>query len=158
MAQARPSAEAARFAAALSVHPVVRTEHFMLHHHEGLKLSTAQGQVDQAVVDEPSWPVPAGWLGVVVPKRHAKRAVTRNLIRRHIRAAQARRNPLRPGLWVVRLRKPYEAAQFRSAASAALAETLRHELDTLFDRIERLAPARRAAPAGNAGDAAPRRT
>lgn len=80
---------------------------------------------------------PQVWLGSVVPKRHAKRAVTRNLIKREIRAALLRqsvpgRTPLRAGLWVVRLRAPFDRLVFASAASAALRAAARVEINTLL--------------------------
>jgi ribonuclease P protein component len=73
------------------------------------------------------------WLGLVVPKRHARRAVTRSLFKRQIRAAAVRHaDGLASGLWVVRLRAPFEKAQYPSAASAALQRAARAELDGLF--------------------------
>jgi ribonuclease P protein component len=76
--------------------------------------------------------------GLVVPKRHAKRAVTRNLIKRQARAAMARHLATLPaGLWVVRLRAPFDRAQFLSPASDALREATHAEMDTLFDRAIR---------------------
>ncbi len=76
---------------------------------------------------------PAHWLGAVLPKRLARRAVTRNLLRRQIRAALDRHLPgLPPGLWVVRLRAGFERAQFLSAASELLRHAARAELDAAF--------------------------
>lgn len=85
-------------------------------------------------------PEPLGrWLGAVVPKRHARRAVTRSLIKRQIYAAAERhRAELAPGLWVVRLRAPIERARFPSAASAALKLGTRTELDALFSHAGRV--------------------
>lgn len=84
------------------------------------------------------------WLGLVVPKRHAKRAVTRNLIKRQVRAAMAAHaGALAPGLWVVRLKMPFDRAAFRSPASAGLREAARAELAQLFGRA--------AAPASGQG-------
>jgi len=82
-------------------------------------------------------PGPAVWLGVVVPKRHARRSVTRSLLKREIRAGVARHaQRLSPGLWVVRLRAPFDIASFPSAASAALRNAARAELDDLLgDRV-----------------------
>src|SRR5207248_3338947 len=79
---------------------------------------------------------PAGcWLGLVVPKRHARRAVTRTLLKRQIRQAVADcGGRLEPGLWVVRLRLPFDPRQFPSAASEALKRQAREELHTLLDR------------------------
>ena len=87
-------------------------------------------------------PMPTGglerWLGLVVPKRHARRAVTRTLVKRQIRnVAAACARQLEPGLWVVRQRSPFDPKQFPSAASDALKEAARAELRALFDRAVR---------------------
>jgi len=37
-----------------------------------------------------------------------------------------------PGLWIVRLRSPFDRAEFASAASPALARSARAELDRLL--------------------------
>lgn len=94
---------------------------------------------------------PAHWLGAVVPKRHARRAVTRSLIKRQIYAAAERhRGELASGLWVVRLRAPIDRALFPSAASTALKVGTRSELEALFTAVAR----GRAVPAvGRAGPA-----
>jgi ribonuclease P protein component len=77
---------------------------------------------------------PALRVGVLVPKRHARRSVTRSLLKREMRAGVARRaHRLAPGLWLVRLRAPFDPALFPSAASAALREAARAELDKLLD-------------------------
>lgn len=79
-----------------------------------------------------SYPLPH-WLGCVVPKRHARRAVTRSLLKRQVRAAFARHaGGLPGGLWLVRLRQPFPLADFPSAASTALAAAARTELDGLL--------------------------
>ena len=87
-------------------------------------------------------PIPAGgldrWLGLVVPKRHARRAVTRTLVKRQIRNVAAACAPqLEPGLWVVRQRHPFDVKQFPSAASDALKDAARAELRALFERAVR---------------------
>ena len=81
--------------------------------------------------------LPAGqWLGAVVPKRHARRAVTRSLIKRQIYAAAERhRSELPSGLWVVRLRAPIDRKLYPSAASTALKSTARSELEALFTAV-----------------------
>ena len=78
--------------------------------------------------------LPAGWwFGCVVPKRHAKRATTRNLIKRQLREAFARHAAALPhGLWMVRLTAGFAPAQFVSARSEALAQVARAEIDTLL--------------------------
>jgi len=73
------------------------------------------------------------WIGAVVPKRHARRAVTRSLLKRQIYAAAERhRDRLAPGLWIVRLRSPFDRARFPSATSPALRLSVRSELDALL--------------------------
>ena len=98
--------------------------------------------LDQASLN-PSPVAPRLWWGAVVPKRHARRAVTRTLLKRRIRAALLQRDmpgqaPLRPGLWVVRLRAPFDRNQFASAASAALGSAARDELDAVLARAAAL--------------------
>jgi len=100
------------------------------------ELSTGSSTDAVALVDD--WPEPGRWLGMVVPKRHARRSVTRTLIKRQVREAMRHhQSGLKPGLWVVRLRAPFDKAQFPSAASDALRATVRAELTQLFARIGR---------------------
>ncbi len=74
----------------------------------------------------------------MIPKRHAKRAVTRSLVKRQIRVvAAACADRLAPGLWVVRQRSPFDPAVFTSAASEALKAAARAELVALFERAAR---------------------
>lgn len=77
------------------------------------------------------------WLGCIVPKRHARRAVTRNMLRRQARAAMQRHAELlRPGLWLIRLRQPFaRSAGFVSADSPALRMAAMSELDRLLSRV-----------------------
>ena len=85
------------------------------------------------------------WLGSVIPKRHARRSVTRNLLRRQIRAVMADQlEQLPPGLWLVRLRSPFAREAFPSAASQALRQAARAELQQLFQRAGQPAPRPRA--------------
>ena len=100
------------------------------------KLSTTDIQHRTWPVDESAVPRPKPaitWLGAVVPKRHAKRSVTRSLLKRQIRAAVlAQADVLSAGLWVIRLRAPFDVAQFPSARSQALRDAARRELDLLL--------------------------
>lgn len=71
----------------------------------------------------------------MVPKRHARRAVTRNLIKRQIRHAFERHEATLPkGLWLVRLRRVFSPSEFMSARSERLAEAARVELEELLRR------------------------
>lgn len=83
------------------------------------------------------------WLGAVIPKRHARRSVTRNLLRRQIRAVMSDQlSTLPAGLWLVRLRAPFARAEFVSAASPLLRQTARAELQQLFTRAAAQATSR----------------
>ena len=125
------------------------------------ELSTDGAPSSAQLVDDSASTVPPRanrvWLGAVVPKRHARRSVTRSLIRRQIQAALLRRDapgqpPLRPGLWVVRLRAPFDRAVFTSASSAALRGVARGELDTVLGQAGRkLAVALPALPGVSGG-------
>jgi len=75
------------------------------------------------------------WFGLVVPKRHAKRAVTRTLLKRQLRAAMHRQaGSLPPGLWVLRLRAPFDRTLFISPASEQLRECAHDEIAGLLER------------------------
>lgn len=80
---------------------------------------------------------------MVVPKRHARRSVTRSLLKRQIRATFAAARAatgepgLPPGLWVVRLRAPIDRTRFPSAASEALRLTMRSELQAAWQQAVR---------------------
>ena len=89
--------------------------------------------VDDSGVDALVHGSGALWLGAVVPKRHARRSVTRTLLKRQIRAVVAgHAASLAGGLWVVRLRAPFDRALFVSAASSALRCLARTELGLLM--------------------------
>ena len=83
-------------------------------------------------MDNPSVP-DHHWLGTVVPKRLARRAVTRNLVKRQMREAMRRHAASLPGgLWLMKLRAGFDTREFPSAASDALRACVRAELDALL--------------------------
>ncbi|MEO8281530.1 MAG: ribonuclease P protein component [Ideonella sp.] len=154
----------ADFQRVLGTSPWARSSHFAVHHLQQspgrtarpasvqAKLSTVGEQscpqlVDESLGSSPEpTPVDGWWLGLVVPKRHARRSVTRNLLKRQIRAAvgaavppkQPAGSALRPGLWVVRLRSVIDRKQYPSASSQALRQAMHDELSQLVHRaIER---------------------
>jgi ribonuclease P protein component len=111
----------------------------------GSRLSTGDQPMAIQAVDDlsvpPRAPAPdAVWLGAVVPKRHAKRSVTRTLLKRQIRSAvTGRSEALADGLWVVRLRAPFDRSHFVSAASDELRRAARVELEQLLaDAVQRV--------------------
>jgi len=133
-----------------------RSTHFALHHlpvepgrprarpgTSAPDLSTGGVAIPAPPVDDAAPVVraaaPAGlWLGAVVPKRHARRSVTRSLMKREIRAAVgARDGLLGGGLWVVRLKAPFDRTRFPSAASDALQQAVRAELRGMLDAAGR---------------------
>jgi len=96
------------------------------------ELSTGTTSADTGAVDDS--PPEQAWLGTVVPKRHARRAVTRNLLKRQIHAVANAEAMIPHGLWVVRLRAPFDKKTFPSAASVALRQAAAGELRQLFSR------------------------
>lgn len=75
--------------------------------------------------------------GVLVPKRWAKRAVTRNAIKRQIRSAVNRQNKLlHSKAYVIRLHKDLKSIQYKSAKSELLSEVIRNDLKILFEKLE----------------------
>ncbi|MBL0086770.1 MAG: ribonuclease P protein component [Ideonella sp.] len=150
----------ADFERALAQAPRSRSTHFAAHHvaagpaapaRGGSKPSCTELSTDSA----PSCPpavddLPGGWwLGTVVPKRHARRSVTRNLIKRQMREVmQTAAAQLPQGLWVLRLKSVFDPKQFPSPASGPLRQAAREEIALLLSR---------AASPRTAGSGEPRR-
>lgn len=179
-----PSLKAADFQRALGSRPVARTAHFVLHilprstqagraaapaepavgMAADADLSTSDTASRPALVDDPDRPVseiqpqvPATWrLGLVLPKKQARRSVTRSLIRHQAREALRRHAPAVWAVgasghvdgWVLRLKAPFDRQQFPSAASDALRRVVRQELDELWAAL--------TAPASKGGRNGPR--
>ena len=135
---------AADFERALRQRSCASTPHFAMHHVSATAPAPAVAigqpsaeQLSTKLLATSAQPVDdlAGGqlLGAVVPKRHARRAVTRNLVKRQIYAvAERHRATLPDGIWVLRLRAPFERSLFGSAASTALKQATRSELEVLF--------------------------
>jgi ribonuclease P protein component len=136
------------FERVLGTPPRARSTHFAVHHLAGRpttparpkrapdgELSTGTAPERAAAVDDLAAAIEGYWLGAVVPKRHARRSVTRTLLKRQIRLQlAAHRATLAPGLWVVRLRAPFDRTEYPSAASAALGRAASAELGAVFGR------------------------
>ena len=126
----------AQFQALLAHRPVARTAHFALH-----RLPVpATGGAEAALFGAPG----QAWLGAMVPKRWARRAVTRNAIKRQIYAVGAtfeeRLAQAAPqSALVVRLRTAFDRKQFVSATSAPLQQAVRAELQQLYGHAARRA-------------------
>ena len=155
-----PLRASAAIGQALRAPVVQRTPHFVLHLHTGdmlslsdrtaalvstsarasdaahPELSTNFSKNVEKLVDKETM----AWLACVVPKRHAKRAVTRNLIKRQIRSTSREISDQAPaglaaGAYVVRLNRPFQATLFQSASSERLRAQVRAELCALWQRV-----------------------
>lgn len=141
----RALTQASDFTEVLNAPARARTVHFAVHHLprrplaggkavpslDAADLSTALTPMVSRSVNGPS--LTGLWLGLVVPKRYAKRAVTRTLLKRRIRAAVSTSSAtLAPGLWVVRLRTPFARSEFISAGSERLDKAAAGELAMLM--------------------------
>ena len=114
---------------------VSRTAHFALHRAE----LDVPAQPATSVAGPGShgskalFAVREAWVGTLVPKRWAKRAVTRNAIKRQIHAVSLDFEPQLPvAAHVVRLRAGFDRKQFISATSPMLKAAVRAELQQLF--------------------------
>ncbi len=123
-----------QFQAALAGGTVSRTPHFALHR---LSLSESGNTADDLQFNAAQTPLfhpQAVWLGAMVPKRWARRAVTRNTIKRQIYAISEQFEVRLPcAAHVVRLRSGFDRKQFISATSTLLKQAVRLELVQLFE-------------------------
>jgi ribonuclease P protein component len=121
------------FQAVMSTGSVARTPHFTLHQWQPtVRASTGSGfeETPALFVDG------VLMIGALTPKRWAKRAVTRNLIRRQIHAVSCEfEKGLTPTAYVVRLRAAFNPQKFVSASSDVLKHTVREELKQLFGKV-----------------------
>jgi ribonuclease P protein component len=143
-----------QFQAALSGGTVSRTPHFALHRlnlpesqpladtqvpqaaHSGA--SSAPSSAPNSAPSTALFQSQEVWLGAMVPKRWARRAVTRNAIKRQIYAISAAFEVRLPcAAHVVRLRSEFDRKQFISATSPMLKQAVRLELEQLFERAAR---------------------
>ncbi|WP_210543192.1 ribonuclease P protein component [Rhodoferax sp. PAMC 29310] len=123
-----------QFQAALSGGTVARTTHFALHR-AGLDQPTTAAPITRSALAPKLalFDVQGVWLAAMVPKRWAKRAVTRNTIRRQIYCVSADFELALPdAAHVIRLRSDFDRTLFPSATSEKLKSTVRQELQQLF--------------------------
>lgn len=133
--QARRLKTRQQFQAVLACAPFSRTEHFVMHR---MVLETTGGASAPAAAAAMPFPVDGLWLGAMVPKRWARRAVTRNLIKRQIYSVAAEQQPALPeAAYLVRLRSGFDRLQFKSAASDPLRALVRREIEQLFSKAAR---------------------
>lgn len=129
----------AQFQAAMSGITAAKTHHFALH------LVSLEGGGDFVRL----FPQAQPWVGVIIPKRWARRAVTRNTIRRQIyELARAAQGSLPRAAMVVRLRSEFSRKRFISATSDVLKAAVRAELLSLYRQVQRPNPAEEPSHAG----------
>lgn len=128
-----------QFQATMAGETVARTAHFALHRLAldaggAAPLTTGPG-ASHPEAPQALFAVPGIWLGALVPKRWARRAVTRNAIKRQIYGVASAFEPRLPqASHVVRLRAAFDRKQFVSACSDPLKQAVRAELQQLFER------------------------
>lgn len=120
-----------QFQAVLAGSIIAKTEHFALHRN-GLEsrapIKTASNDLVPTL-----FPIQDMWIGAMVPKRWAKRAVTRNAIKRQIYTVSADFLHQYPqAAFVVRLRREFSRKEFLSATSIQLKEAVRSEVQALM--------------------------
>ncbi|WP_341909010.1 ribonuclease P protein component [Polaromonas sp. YR568] len=126
-----------QFQAVLAGAIVAKTTHFALHRNT---LDAQPAEADAAVVAtvtavaaRPLFPRQDFWIGAMVPKRWAKRAVTRNAIKRQIYTVSADFSRQYPqAAYVVRLRRDFSRKEFISATSEPLKQAVRAEVHALL--------------------------
>ena len=137
----------AQFDAVLGHRALASTEHFALHCSDRLDASLElayqpahEAAHQEAHADLARTPVaglkqPA--IGAMVPKKWARKAVTRNLIRRQIYSLAEHQLPNRPALaYVVRLRRSFSAQRFLAASSVPLKNEVRAQLVLLLAQAQ----------------------
>ncbi|TAG35940.1 MAG: ribonuclease P protein component [Polaromonas sp.] len=125
-----------QFQAVLAGRVVAKTAHFSLHCNE-LHTQMPRAELEKSTGDKSRvaalFPVQSVWMGAMVPKRWAKRAVTRNAIKRQIYAVSADFFHTCPqAAFVVRLRRGFSRQEFPSATSRHLKEAVRAEVIALM--------------------------
>ena len=112
--------------------PVARSKHFVVHRGINPALSPAEAikpDLEQSHVK-------GLCLAALLPKRWAKRAVTRNALRRQIYAAFAQQQAqLIPVPHLVRMRAAMDPTLFTSACSDPLKKAVRQEIDQLLTHL-----------------------
>jgi ribonuclease P protein component len=123
----------AQFQAVLAGNVVAKTQHFALHRNQ-LDARAAPGRTGQPADPSALLFRPQDmWIGAMVPKRWAKRAVTRNAIKRQIYTVSAEFSGSYPqAAFVVRLRSGFARTEFASAVSDQLKQAVRAEIQALM--------------------------
>jgi ribonuclease P protein component len=126
----------ADFQAVMAAEVVSRTVHFVLHRRLACPLPSQNAT--SGMGDNTATQTLVSRVGAVLPKRLARRAVTRNALKRQIYTVmKAFDSRLPVGDHVVRLRAPFDTQLFVSATSPQLKLAARQELEQLVSRVIR---------------------
>lgn len=128
-----------QFQAVLAGERVVASAHFTLHR---CPLNVAGNATVAGVTGFPAktslFSHEGVWIGAMVPKRWARRAVTRNTIKRQIYTVSSQYESALPeAAHLVRLRSGFDRTSFSSASSEQLKRAVRLELEQLFSSAAR---------------------
>lgn len=128
----------AQFQVVLAERVIAKSEHFALHRHA----LAAEESPSSGVLLRPMFSPSGLWLGAMVPKRWARRSVTRHAIKRQIYdVAQAMLPAQDSAAYLVRLRTGFSRQQFFSSSSDVLKQAVRAELIGLLARRAPPSPA-----------------
>ena len=112
--------------------------HFALHRNR-LDAKAPPKSPDDALPNAVLFGVEDVWIGAMAPKRWAKRAVTRNTIKRQIYSVSSDfSGQLMVAAFVVRLRRAFDKKAFPSATSEPLRQAVRAEIQALMIAAARL--------------------
>jgi len=124
-----------QFQAVLAGAVVAKTAHFALHRNalDARPVQAETGGPAEVLAARPLFPFQDVWFGAMVPKRWAKRAVTRNAIKRQIYTVSADfSHQYSQAAYVVRLRRDFSRKEFISASSEPLKQAVRAEVQALM--------------------------
>jgi ribonuclease P protein component len=126
-----------QFQAVLAGSRLATSAHFAVHFLAPSPVSVGTGVArPDSVARKPVFAPSDVCLGSMVPKRWAKRAVTRNAIKRQVYQVAGEFEPSLPkGAFVVRLRTGFDKTVFASASSDVLKSAIRSELLKLFTNV-----------------------
>ena len=116
----------AQFQAVLGGATVARTPHFALHR------TSLEAVAADAALHGPLFAGTSVWVGAMVPKRWARRAVTRNAIKRQIYSVSTAPRMRSAAAHVVRLRAAFDRKQYRVRVRPNSRRCVRAELLMLF--------------------------
>ena len=127
-----------QFQAVLAGPVVAKTVHFALHRN-GLDAQAPPKSPHEAAMTSVLFGTEDVWMGAMAPKRWAKRAVTRNTIKRQIYSVSLEfSEQLAVAAFVVRLRRAFDKKTFPSASSEPLRQAIRSEIQALMTAAARL--------------------